>query len=1415
MSSVLRYLLLISAISLVAFWDLWGQEATGTYRFSHYTSQDGLPQNSVLAIIQDESGYLWLGTDDGLARFDGYQFKTYKHDPEQPYTISNNVIRTLLQDQNGMIWIGTEGGGLNVFHPKIEKFLRLDSFNQELAQVPGKKISSSLMDSKGNIWIGTQTEGIYKISNLDIWSESGRLEAFSRQLDIVHYHRNNSALEDNKIWTIYEDDKGDIWVGTFESGVYKFSGSDIKKPKDSHFPSNRSVKAFFEDAGGNFWIGTEKDGLYKRTSGDSIFLPVRDFEKFSASISQGPNITQIMADQQGKIWIGTLGNGLFMYQPEEDKWQHYKDDPTDPYSLNGNSVYTLFQDQNQNIWLGMYSGEGLNKTNPMLQQFEHIRFHPDENKGLSGKMVKSIMEDSAGNLWVGLFNEGLNLREKGATQFEYFSVASNPGLKNNNVQYVYQSKDGQIWLGTDGGGLHEFSPITRSFTSHTHLNGAAGEFRKNEIWAIAEDADGRLWLGGANGGGLMVFDRSANRFRRIPHVPGDSQTPGFDDIRTLYIDSKEQLWIGTYGGGLNKMDLQTGNFTYYQHDRRDPNSISHDIITCIMEDKKGYFWIGTFGGGLNRLNPVDGTFKVYREKDGLPSDVIKAVLEDELGQLWISTVRGLAVLNRETEVFKNYTQEDGLQSNEFNLGAAFKDADGKLYFGGTNGFNAFYPETIRALPAPNTPVISKLKVLNQEVLPGDTILETQILQQNIGFTDELVLDHQHNSFEFEFSALEYSGQDKLMYAYRLKGYDEDWIVTDSKRRFAPYANLKPGRYQWELKVFREESAEQSAVRTLGITMLPPWYRSQWAYLCYALLFILLVYLSKRIISWRIKLRNDLKFERLEKQKQKEISRLKMRFFTNISHELRTPLMLIKAPLERLSKAAELSDSTRHQLISIHNNAQRLLKLINQLLDFRKQETGHLQLAVKQVNVKDFLQNIFQSFEAMAIQNSIHFSLEVDEKLAADQWFDPDQMEKVFYNIIFNAFKFTPQGGKITVRLLPCMMVSEEERFPGFKIEVEDNGPGIEPEFQPLIFDRFYQINEAHSFGKVGTGIGLALSKNLVNFHKGIIEVHSEPHVRTIFSVKLRTGYDHYQEHEMTHQRYSASATAAKEGDMIVISDHRASKATKSIPRHPQSDKKVLVVEDNPELLELLREALAERFTVNTATNGREGLEIINRYRPDLVLSDVMMPEMDGIEFCARIKNDINSSHIPVLLLTAKSSHMHQLEGYESGADDYITKPFPLDLLLVKINNLLEGRFRFQTQFKRTLDLSPEKVQISSPDEKILKTAIAVIEKHMDEPSFGIPHLVKELGLSRTLVFEKFRSLLDQTPNEFIQMIRLKRAAHLLVTSDLKISEIAYMVGFNRPKYFSQCFQKQFTNSPKVYRQKQQAGLHNEDKAGSY
>ncbi|GAB3647062.1 two-component regulator propeller domain-containing protein [Echinicola sediminis] len=1350
--------------------------------------------------MQDDKGFLWFGTDDGLAQFDGYQFTVFKHQFQKQKSLSNNVIRGIVQDSKGFIWISTEGGGMNVYDPKTASFASLLQKNL----IPSQKTGELLLDSQGRLWVSTPSDGIYRISS-NSSATPKNLDEFIESLDIKHYTSNNSGLSDNKIWQLFEDSQSRIWIGTYDQGVQSLdpqTGKFTSMAIDHHGKRIRSVKTFFEDSKGNLWAGTEHHGVFIKASGKSGFVP---FDSPLAPLRE-ENITSFLEDQQGHLWIGTLGGGLYVFEPRSRQMFHYDDNPADPYSLNGQSVYTMLEDREGNIWIGMYSGEGLNKINPASQHFEHYRPQANEPGSLSGKMVKSLLMDHDRNLWAGIFNGGLNVKIATKEQFSIFSLPTRQKeITKPNVQVIFEDTSHQLWIGTDGSGLYKYNPATKAITSFHHSPDAPNSLSKDEVWAIVEDHKGLLWIGTANGGGLNVLDPKTGKFSNFLHRPNDQSTPSFNDVRSLLIDSKNRLWIGTYGGGLNRYDFDTQKFTYFRHDDADPESISHDIVTTIYEDRKGNLWVGTFGGGLNRMNPETGNFVQFRENDGLPSDVIKAVLEDDSGQLWISTVKGLTAFNPEIGTFKNYTAEDGLQSNEFNLGSAFKAPDGKMYFGGTNGFNAFLPDQINLPENPHIPILTKLRVLNQLVHPGDTIENEVLLAHSISYTDELTLNHRHNSFELEFSSLEYNQQEKINYAYKLEGFDKEWVSTDASRRYAAYSNLDAGEYVFRVKSTSENGLQNSEERLLHLRVLPPWYRSVAAYLIYFILFLLISYIVKSIITFRIRMKNDLRFERLEHQKQEEINQLKLRFFTNISHELRTPLMLIKVPLEQLIRRADLSQQVHHQLNSIHNNASRLLKLINQLLEFRKQETGHLKLEVQENDLKAFINNIYTSFEGLAKHGAIDFRLDMEKELPEKLWFDPDQMEKVLYNLCYNAFKFTPKGGKIRIHLSQKTIKIDQEEIVGVVITVEDNGKGIPLEHQDRIFERFFQIEDAQENFTAGTGIGLALSKNIVDFHHGKISMSSIPKQQTCFTVFLRTGTAHFAAHEMKRMPTESSPKKLSiEQELNAIDLHMLSSMKLSEDAGPidsgLQNQKLLLVEDNEELLSLMKGVLQSHFTIITAPNGEEGIKMAQQGSPDIIISDVMMPKMDGVEMCGLLKKDLATSHIPVILLTARSAYDYQKEGYASGADDYLSKPFPLDLLITKVRNLLFTREKLKQAFRQKPDLAPSDITVSPADADLMEKAIQVVEKHMDDTDFDISGFVKEMGMSRTLLFAKLKAITDHTPNEFIQTIRLKRAAQLLVKSEQKIAEISYMVGFNNPKYFSKCFQKQFGCSPSKYKE---------------
>jgi signal transduction histidine kinase/ligand-binding sensor domain-containing protein/DNA-binding response OmpR family regulator len=1377
--------------------------STYSYKFTHYTSKDGLPQNSILAIAQDEKGFLWMGTDDGLARFDGYQFRNFRHDPSDSTSISSNVIRAIISDSHQYLWVGTEGGGVSVFDPASENFYPYEGDKVNFQNLNSQKISSLVFDQEGKLWVGTQNEGLMQLS---LPEERGiSLSEYLSRVQLKIFDSSNSRLTD-KIWSVYIGKDGTRYAGTAAGGAYFYNSeksewSSLKIGEESK--PVISVKTFLEDDLGKLWVGTENRGLWVRNSKTEEFKQVK-FPTDPNTLRQSSiNITSIKAVAQNQLWVGTLGGGLYILSLNGNVITNLADDPADPYSLNGNSVYTIYEDGRKNIWLGMYSGEGLNKVSPSQQQFEHYRYDPRQKIGLSGKMVKSILKDRSGNLWVGLFNGGLNLLPSDASSFQYFNSSTTVPLNSNNVQALLQSSDNKIWIGTDGGGINVYDPLRREMKSYMNEPTIPQSLSKDEVWALAEDTAGMIWIGTANGGGLNKLDPVSGKVIRFKqNGTNNGLSPNFSDIRSLLFDPKGNLWIGTYGAGLNKMDSKTGQFQYFVNDPEDPQSLSNNIITSLIESKDGTIWVGTFGGGLNRLDQQSGKFKSWRVRDGLPSDLVKSILQDNSGQLWISTVNGLSAFDPSNETFRNFTEDDGLQSNEFNLGSAFKDYQGKLYFGGTNGFSSFFPERITPETIPKQPVITDLKILNTEILPGSQLNDHEILPQSISYTETLYLEYDENNLELQFSTLEYSGQNHIRYSYQLEGYDLDWVTADQNRRFATYTNLSPGNYTFKVKAIYENNLSSSSSSELAIIVSPPWYLTIWAYLAYALIIVIATYQIKKFISWRLKLRNDLQFERIDKEKQAELNQLKIRFFTNISHELRTPLMLIHTPLEKLNLRRDLPDPVMKQLDSIHSNSKRLLGLINQLLDFRKQETGHLELQVEEVEIKPYLQQIITSFDALASEKNIQLEYNVSPDTPQKVWLDPAQFQKVIYNLIYNAFKFTGEKGEIKLILSPASFVppGEKESKLGILISVTDNGIGIEKKHLEHLFERFYQIKRKGQIYEEGTGIGLSISKNLVDYHHGKLEVDSENTDLTVFQVFLQLGNDHFDPKFISEEtEYSFKPDQFQVGINSFEAIQRP-KWTPEVKSDPELiNRKLLIVEDNPELLALIAGDLGETFSVITASNGQEALNILTMEKPDLIVSDVMMPVVDGIELCRKVKQDMATSHIQFLLLTARGSHGNKLQGYESGADDYLVKPFELDLLKLKIRNLLSSRAQYHAQFAQTLSLEPSKVHFASSDQKFLKTAMETVESNIDNTEFSVNDFVKELGYSRTLIFEKFRALSGLTPNDFIQTVRLKRASQLITDTDMKISEIGYSVGFSNPKYFSKCFLKQFGKSPSEFK----------------
>lgn len=1362
-------------------------------KFDRITTANGLPQEHVFAILEDNKGFLWLGMESGLARYDGYTFKTYTHDSEDSTSLSSNIIRAIFQDEQGFIWVGTDGGGVSRFNPATEQFLNFKHEPNNPNSLSGNRVYSIAADKNGAIWVATSTSGLNRITfqNNDAQQCNSSVPCFTR----FRYRPNGSgSVTSDNIWTMIIDRQNRLWAGTVSAGLNML---DLNKSvnetsifktyqHNNSVPlslSSNSIKSIYEDSEGTLWIGTEFNGLNRFDVGTEQFHSWQFDKNISQSLCHN-HVSSILEDKNGTFWVGTNGGGLNVFDRKKEIFTHHKYTPDDPYSLNGNLVNTIYESSSGILWMGMVN-KGLNLIDPKKQQIKHYYSVASQPGSLYKNLVKSIYEDKKGEIWIGAYGGGLSHFNPQTNIFtNYLQPIDEGNIDKNNVQRIFEDNNDRLWIGTDGGGLFYFDRTSKTFFDF-NKSATGSELSGKGVWSIQEDLKGNLWIGTADGG-LNKYDRNTQQFENFIHNPDQPNSINSNDIRVIFEDHLGILWIGTYGGGLNKYNPTDGTFTHYKNIPSNLASISNDIITDIFESPITHqLWIGTFGGGLNRFDRATETFTTYLEKDGLANDVVKSIEEDLEGNVWISTLKGISKFNPQAESFVNYTTSDGLQGNGYNLGASCFTKDGSMYFGGTNGINVFQPNEFKKLSTENFPcVITDLKIFNRSIQPKEAIENVVILENAIDETKEIIIPYFIDDFAFEFAALDFANSDKIKYSYQLLGDNEDWKYTDASRRYAAYSNLPPDDYVFKVRATNTEGVWNGEVTTLKVTILPAPWKTKWAYALYALLLSLGFYLIRRFEMNRLRLKNELSIERLERKKVKELNEMKLKFFTNISHEIRTPLTLILSPIQELISSGDVSKSIRDQLKNINRNANRLLLLVNQLLEFRKQESGNTQLQVAKGDLVIFINEVILSFKEFAQKRNIDFSF-TPTTPSISLWYDSNQMEKVLFNLLSNAFKFTPDGGKISISLL-----QENDRV---KIIVEDNGKGISPEDLPYVFDRFHKFNKDYSGNYLGSGIGLALVKSIVKLHHGTIAVESKPNEMTSFIIELPMSSKQFQDDEIVSD-YKNSEDAHH----YQITPALENQEEKIMPVVTTSTDKLLIVEDNEDVRNYLVKLFQHFYIIQEADNGKTGLELAIKFLPDLIISDIMMPQMNGMELCKNLKSNLETSHIPVILLTARTSNYFQMEGLETGADDYITKPFNPNLLKLKVKNIIASRKRLREKFSQTIALEPHEITITTPDQNLLTRAIEAIEKNMDNTEFDVNALAKEIGISRPVLYRKLPAITDHTPNEFIRIIRLKRAAQILSQADLSVSDVCYRTGFKTPKYFSKCFRDFFGVLPSVY-----------------
>ncbi|WP_418603597.1 hybrid sensor histidine kinase/response regulator transcription factor [Hwangdonia sp.] len=1336
-------------------------------KFRNFSLQEGLSQSSVLSIIQDKKGFLWFGTRDGLNTYDGNEFKVFRHHSQDIGSVSNSFIKVLHEDAAGNLWVGTIDG-LNKYNKEANTFERYIIETGEIG-IDNFEIWSIAEDKDAFLWIGTNL-GLKKFD-----TKKG-----------VFVKLNNSNLDielfNTPVRALLVSSEQELWVKTTEHiGVYNLITKDVKYyeyPKKSAVELNKNnVSVFYQDREKNIWLGF-KDGL-------SVLNKTTDlFEFFSLTLQKeravADHVRSLCEDYLGNIWIGTY-NGLYILDANKKTISHVVHDEKNPNSLSQNSIYKVYQDIKGDIWIGTYAG-GISYYDRSFDVFQHFSSGADQTK-LNYKVVSAFVEDENNNLWIGTEGGGINVYNKKTGEFTYHQ--NNPqipsSLSANNVKAMIQDHAGNFWIGTHDEGLNFLNPNKYPFKFKHFKNEPhnTGSLSNNRIIALYEDEQNHIWIG-TSGGGLNVLNPKTNTVTRIKDALG---LAGKLIYKITKSTNKNELIIGG-SNGLATINISSKKMSKVDYLGVDNSQIS-DAVLSIYNDTDNNLWIGTEGDGLYQYNKNTKETLKFDTTKGLPNDVIYGIVADDANHIWLSTNYGLSRIHVKTHQIKNFNASDGLQSNEFNYGAYLKNKKGELLFGGANGFNIFDPDAITENTFVPPVTITEFKVNNKPYLNiSDSI-------------QHITLKHNQNVFNFDFVALSFSQPNKNQYAYKLEGFDIEWNYIGNKKS-ATYTNLDSGDYIFKVKASNNDGLWNEKGAAMSLTILPAPWLTWWAYLFYALVLTAVILVVRKYSLIRIRERNELKQERLEKERIEEVNKLKLELFTNISHDFRTPLTLILGPLERLLKRDNLDAFVRDQHEIMYRNASTLMELITQLLDFRKSESGKLLLKASKSNIVPFVNEIKLAFNELARAKDIDFSLTSTEQ-DIEVWFDRTKLKKIIFNLLSNAFKFTSKGGKITIEISIFEKSKNIKSKNWVKVKVTDNGSGISKANKKFVFDRFYQLGE-----RSGTGIGLSLTKNLVELHKGSIKVKSSENNGTAFTVKLPLGHAHLNKGQMTEimnenlENKTFNIEKAAYVDKSIV-EQQKQKPIETMPLN-KSLSTILIVEDNVEVRTFIQSIFLNNYNVLDAENGVKAIEIAKAHDIDLIISDVMMPIMNGMDLCHEIKTNIKTSHIPVILLTAKTSQENQKSGFQLGADAYITKPFDAHILEIRVDNLLKSRKKLIDKFKKDIILQPKELTVTSADEKFLKKAIGIVETNISNPEFSITSFIDDMGSSRSVLYRKLKALTDQSISEFIKTIKLKRAAQLISKSDMNISEIAYDLGFNDLKHFRKSFKKLFNVLPSQYRE---------------
>lgn len=1339
-------------------------------RFVHLSTAQGLSQNSVLAIEQDDLGQMWIGTRDGVNAYDGEQISVFRNIPGDSTSISNNDILSIRQDKDGILWIGTQHG-LSAYNPKKRSFKNF-YYSSKKNSIPHNTIKVVTPMKNGEIWIGTLNG----------------LSVYNKEKDVfINYTNdpyNEQSISNNFINEIYEDSAGDIWIGT-SLGLNKVLNKDITKLifqrfyiKDPKDQKSSFVQAIEEDAEGKLWIGTRYNNLRVFNKNKNIFeFPAANVVKKLIS----KDIRSLRFDENKNLWIASY-NGLFIKR-NDDTVVHVTQQYGNPNALSRNTLKKVFIDRQGSVWIGAYYG-GLNIWDKYYNNFNTV-FKIEDDKAFPLGVVSSIEEDAVGNLYFGTEGKGITVIDNNRNTNISITNALNTQLKNVNVKSLFLDKQ-KLWIGTFNEGIKCFDIRTEKFTDFLLKQDSLVELLKGSgVYSIVR-IDEYMFFG-TFGQGVIVYNIADKQIKLITSNPSDVKSLTNNRIRNLFVDDYKNLWIGTESG-LNRISYSEIIAQKYVVQRflfEEKNFFGNDIST-IQQNSAGVIFVGTKGEGVfefteNEFLPINLTTQ------NTTINTIYGIVEDNDTNLWINNNHGIIKYDPVHKKKVLYDQTDGFIGNEFNNNSCKRISTGELYFGGSSGVSFFNPLMVEKNSAIPEIILTDFKVQGKSITNFED--QNSILKESISYTDKIKLKYDQSSFSLNFAMPNYINSSNNKYKYRLIGLDNDWKYSATPA--VNYTIPRSGKYVFEVQgVGVGENISQASTKLSIEVVSAPW-KSPAAFIAYFLLIVLALFGLNQINKSRNQLEHRLELQRVEKIKQQELNKSKLEFFTNISHEFRTPLSLILGPLQQVIDTYQGSSKIYKRLLVTQRNADQLLKLINQLLDFRKFENKHSKLQVAEGNIVKFLKEIYLSFYEHSKIGNYEYTFTTPSDYVG-LYFDRYKLERVFYNLISNAFKYTPEGGKIEVRI-----IANKENV---SIEVSDNGKGVDKKFVEKIFDRFYEIAGDKNYQKQfnqASGIGLSIAKKAVDLHKGQIKILDNFQNGSVFRVTLPTGKEHLDEKDIIKDFKISDDVSQYTSQM---KEYKPNSLDINIVDKEKDTPLILIAEDNDELRNFIGDILKDFYQVIKTENGKKAFKKALQNAPDLIISDVIMPEMEGTELCAKIKGDIRTSHIPFILLTSRTSLVYKFDGLESGADAYLNKPFNIKELLFTINNLLETTKKIKKRFA-TDNFNFENHTVTSVDEELLKKAIKIVEKNVDNTSFNIPFFSSELGVSRTILFAKIKRWTNLTPNEFIHSIRMKRASELLELGQINVSEVCYKVGFRNPKYFTKCFKKHFDQTPTEYASK--------------